>query len=119
MIWGLRCASLKRLNRLRSDAYAELETSPIKIHLTCRCHPTGCLYLTSKCHLCAVHKRCVHPRREYLSKPARLIRDADVTSDSGSLAEAPYHLLLDVGFTEKEAVVLLFLDSVLDVALLT
>ena len=64
-------------------------------------------------------QRCVHPRREYLSKPARLIRDADVTSDSGSVAEAPYHLLPDVGFTEKEAVVLLFLDSVVDVALLT
>ncbi|MDB4353207.1 hypothetical protein N9087_01310 [bacterium] len=45
-------------------------------------------------------------------KPVKTIRDADVASEMMSMEEATYHLLLDVGFTEEEAVMLLFFDSV-------
>ena len=45
-------------------------------------------------------------------KPVNTIRDADVASESASMEEATYHLLLDLGFTEEEAVMLLFFDSV-------
>lgn len=45
-------------------------------------------------------------------KPVKTIRDADVASETTSMEEETYHLLLDVGFTEEEAVMLLFCDSV-------
>ncbi len=48
-------------------------------------------------------------------KPVWTIREADVTSDWGSWQESAYRLLLNVGFSKEKAVVLLFLDSAIDV----
>ncbi len=48
-------------------------------------------------------------------KPVWTIREAGVTSDWGSWQESAYRLLLNVGFSKEKAVVLLFLDSAIDV----
>ena len=45
-------------------------------------------------------------------KPGEAITDTDVASEAMNMEKATYHLLLDIGFTEEEAFMLLFFDSV-------
>ena len=45
-------------------------------------------------------------------KPGETITDTDVASEAMDMEKATYHLLLDIGFTEEEAFMLLFFDSV-------
>ena len=45
-------------------------------------------------------------------KPVETITDTDIASEAMNMEKATYHLLLDIGFTEEEAFMLLFFDSV-------
>ncbi len=47
-------------------------------------------------------------------KPVETIRDADFATEAMNMEKATYHLLLDIGFTEEEAFMLFFFDSVTD-----
>ena len=47
-------------------------------------------------------------------KPSEAITDTDVASEAMNMEKATYHLLLDIGFTEEEAFMLFFFDSVTD-----
>ena len=44
-------------------------------------------------------------------KPGETITDTDVASEAMNMEKTTYHLLLDIGFTEEEAFMLLFFDS--------
>jgi hypothetical protein len=44
-------------------------------------------------------------------KPVETITDTDIASEAMNMEKATYHLLLDIGFTEEEAFMLLFFDS--------
>ena len=45
-------------------------------------------------------------------KRGETIRDADFATEAMNMEKATYHLLLDIGFTEEEAFMLFFFDSV-------
>ena len=45
-------------------------------------------------------------------KPVETITDTDIASEAMNMEKATYHLLLDIGFTEEKAFMLLFFDSV-------
>lgn len=55
------------------------------------------------------------PVEEIRGEKDQPIRDVDVAAETSMKAdEASYYLLLDMGFTEDEAMMILLLDSVLD-----
>ena len=61
---------------------------------------------------CELMNKAVVINTNVTQKPGETVRDADVASEAMNLEKATYHLLLDIGFTEEEAFMLLFFDSV-------
>jgi hypothetical protein len=61
---------------------------------------------------CELMNKAVVINTNVTQKPGETVRDADVASEAMNLEKATYHLLLDIGFTEEEAFMLLFFASV-------
>ncbi len=63
---------------------------------------------------CELMNKAVVINTNVTQKRGETIRDADFATEAMNMEKATYHLLLDIGFTEEEAFMLFFFDSVTD-----
>ena len=60
---------------------------------------------------CELMNKAVVINTNVTQKPVETITDTDIASEAMNMEKTTYHLLLDIGFTEEEAFMLLFFDS--------